>query len=152
MMLRLLLLLLFATSADAQTALETPVPQPLTTADTVRAVHNLFKSRRNTGGWLVYGSAGVTAIVGVGTLVDDNGKNCGGYFCPDAAGAALLIGIGTAPAWIPGTATLLRYTRKREQRALAEYARTGKLPGYVRRNLAGRFFNENYRFSKVAHR
>jgi len=106
MILRVLLLaLLPIASASAQT---TPVssgtkaaqapPRPFAATDTVRALHNLFGSRRSTGGWLTGGSAFFTALAGVGTLADNNGSGCSGYFCPDAAGSALVIGICMAPA------------------------------------------------------
>ena len=151
------LLLLFVDSVSAQTAGTTPAlsasalaaPALPNHADSVRALHNLFRSRRSTGGWLTGGSAAVTAIAGIGTLADNNGKNCGGYFCPDAMGSALLIGIGTAPAWIPGFVTLIRFSRKRELAAVTHFENTRALPKYLRHKLSGRFFNADYRFSQV---
>ena len=150
----LLLALLPVASAGAQTTpagLEIGVaasPLPFTATDTARALRNLFHSRRNTGGWLTGGSAFFAVLTGVGTLADNNGRNCGGFFCPDAAGSALLIGIGTAPAWMPGLVTLIRFSRKREAEALAAYEQTRNLPRRLQRNLAPRFFNTNYRFTK----
>lgn len=149
------IVLLFTITANAQeaspkvdSAKTVIVPTQFSHADTVRALHNLFKSRRSTGGWLVGGSAFLTAFTGVGTLADNNGKNCGGYFCPDAVGSALIIGIGTAPAWIPGSISLIRFNKKKEIAVTEEYEKTGKLPSYVQRKLAGRFYNTNYRFKK----
>ena len=150
------IVLLFTMTANAQrTSLKADsakiviVPTQFTHADTVRALHNLFKSRRSTGGWLVGGSAFFTAFTGVGTLVDNNnGKNCGGYFCPDAVGSALIIGIGTAPGWIPGSISLIRFSKRRELAVIEKYEKTRKLPLYVQRQVTGRFYNTNYRFKK----
>lgn len=135
-----------AKAADSLAARAPQLPRP----DTVRALHNLFRSRRSTGGWLTGGSAAVTAVAGLGTLADNNGKNCGGYFCPDAVGSAMLIGIGTAPAWVPGFVTLVRFSTKREQAAVAYFETTRTLPKYLQHKLSNRFFNAEYRFSRAA--
>ena len=149
----IVLALLFTITANAQKA--TPnvdsakrviAPTQFTHTDTVRALHNLFKSRRSIGGWLVGGSAFFTTFTGVGTLAGSNGKNCDGYFCPDAVGSALIIGIGTAPAWIPGSISLIRFNKRKEIAVTEEYKKTKKLPLYVQRRLAGRFYNINYIF------
>ena len=151
----IVIVLLFALTANAQKSspntdlAETGiVPLQFSHADTVRALHNLFKSRRNTGGWLVGGSAFFTAFTGIGTLADKNGKNCGGYFCPDAVGSALIIGIGTAPAWIPGSISLIRFNKRKELAVTEEYEKTGKLPLYVQRKISERFYSTNYIFKK----
>ena len=147
--------LLFSLTANAQkttsnvdSAKAVVVPMQFTHTDTVRALHNLFKSRRSTGSWLVGGSTFFTTLTGIGTLADNNGKNCGGYFCPDAIGSALIIGIGTAPAWIPGSISLIRFNKKREKAVIEEYEKTQILPLYVHRRLAGRFYNTNYKFEE----
>ena len=149
------LALLFTMTANAQkarpeldSASTVIAPTQFTHADTVRALHNLFQSRRSTGGWLVGGSAFFTALTGIGTLADNNGKNCGGYYCPDAMGSASIIGIGMAPAWIPGWISLIRFNKRKEIAVIEAYETTHKLPLYVQRKLAGRFYNTNYRFKK----
>ncbi|WP_345052832.1 hypothetical protein [Hymenobacter glaciei] len=146
-----LLLLLFTMKATAQTTVSSinlpsrvSTPLQFTCADTVRALHNLFKSKRSTGGWLTGSSAFFTTLTGVGTLADNNGKNCGGYFCPDTLGSALIIGIGPAPAWIPGSISLIRFNKRKEMAEIDKYEKTQKLPRYLQRRLAGRFFNTNY--------
>lgn len=151
----IVLALLFALTANAQkispnvdSGRTVIAPTQFTHADTVRALHNLFTSRRSTGGWLVGGSAFFTAFTGIGTLADNNGKNCGGYFCPDAVGSALIIGIGTAPAWILGSISLIRFNKRKEIAVTEEYEKSEKLPLYVQRKLAERFYNTNYRFKK----
>ena len=142
---------LFATTAFAQT-----VPAPgstlaksnqFTAPDTVRALHNLFKSRRNTGRWLFGGSAAITVITGLGTLADNNGKGNSAYYSPDALSAALIIGIGLAPVWIPGFITLSRFSSKREGKAVEEYERTRIVNPRLQKKLSARFFNPNYQFS-----
>ena len=135
------------TSLKADSAKTMIVPTQFTHADTVRALHNLSKNRRSTGGWLVGSSALVTAFTGIGTLVDNNnGKNCGGSFCPDAVGYALIVGLGTTPAWIPGTIFLIRFNKRKEIAVTKEYEKTKKLPLYVQKRLAGRFYDTNYKF------
>ena len=128
-------------SPNADLAKAIVAPKQFTHADTVRALHNLFKSKRNTGSWLAYSSAATTAIAGIGTLADNNGKGHDPYFSPDAVGASLLIGIGLAPAWIPGTVTLMRFTKKREQKAIDEFELTKEIPHNLRKKLKIRFFN-----------
>jgi hypothetical protein len=155
MKLALVLVLLLTLTANAQKARPKAdsisvaiAPTQLTRTDTVQALHNLFQSRRSTGGWLVGGSAFFTALTGIGTLADNNGKNCGGYYCPDAMGSALIIGIGTAPAWIPGWISIIRFNKRKEIAVIEAYKTTQKLPLYVQRKLVGRFYNTNYRFQK----
>jgi hypothetical protein len=150
----LFLMLLTAPTASAQiapvdedrTGSATKTPPKYTNADTARAIHNLFKSKRIIGSLLIGGSAFVTTLTGVGTLASNNGKNCGGYFCPDAAGSALIIGIGTAPAWIPGSISLIRFNKRREMTEITKYEKTRKLPDYLRRRLAVKFLNTDYKF------
>ncbi|MDB5268518.1 MAG: hypothetical protein JWP58_1558 [Hymenobacter sp.] len=149
----IVLVLLFTITASAQkaspkadSARTVIAPTPFTHADTVRALHNLFKSRRNIGRWFTGSSAGIIAIAGLGTLADNNGQGNGGYFNPDAGTMSLLFGIALSPFWIPGTITLFKFTKKKEQFAIAEFERTGKTTHNLRRKLSRRFFNSNYRF------
>ena len=111
-------------------------PTPFTHADTIRALHNLFKSKRSTAGWLAYGSAGAIAVVGLGTLADNNGRGHSGYYNPNAQEAPLLFGILSAPFWVPGTVTLIRFTKKREQKAMEESERTNQIPPNLRKKKA----------------
>lgn len=76
-MLRILLLICLVYTTASARRVPTELNR-LTAADTVRALHTLFESKRNTGGWLAYGSAGVTAITGVGTLA--GGRSTDSYF------------------------------------------------------------------------
>jgi hypothetical protein len=148
----LVLLLLFTIRANAQKASSNAdsakvviAPTQFTHADTVRALHNLFKSKRSTGGWLAYGSA---AFTGIAALAESNDKDKPGHLSFGIGGTILLSAIGLAPAWIPGTVTLIRFTKKRELEALAEFERTNQIPRNLRKKLKRRFFNSNYRFSK----
>jgi hypothetical protein len=150
-----LLLLLLTTTVVAQTAAPSTdsssvvgAPPQFTHADTLRALHNLFKHKRRFGGWSIGGSAFFTTLTGVGTLADNNGKGCGGYFCPDAVTLALFIGIVTSPAWISGSINLIRFNERKEVAEMEKYEKTRKLPRYLQRRLAGRFLNPNYRVRK----
>jgi hypothetical protein len=148
-----LLILLFALTANAQKFSSNAdssklviAPTQFTHADTVRALHNLFKSRQSTGNWLAGGSAAVTAFAGLGTLAGGRGNDP--YFSPDAMGATLLFGIASAPAWIPGSITLSRFNAKQERKTVDAYEKTKQLPRTIRKRLSARFFNLNYRFSR----
>jgi hypothetical protein len=150
-----LLLLLLTTRLVAQTATPSTdsssvvgAPPQFTHADTVRALHNLFKHKRSASSWLVGGSAFLTTLAGVETLANNNGKGCGSYFCPDAVGSALIIGIGMAPAWVPGWIILIRFNKRKEVAEIEKYEKTRKLPHYLQRRMAGKFFNPNYRVRK----
>jgi hypothetical protein len=132
-------------SSNTDSAKVVIAPTQFTHADTVRALHNLFKSKRSTGGWLAYGSA---ALKGVGVVAESNDKGKPGHLSFGVGGTILLYAIGLAPAWIPGTVTLIRFTKKREQKAIDEFERTKEIPHNLRKKLKGRFFNTNCRFSK----
>jgi len=147
------LILLCRLTANAQNAssntdsTRTVIAQTqFTHADTVRALHNLFKSRRNTGNCLAVGSAGVTAMAGLGTLAGGRGNDP--YFSPDAMGATLFFGIALAPVWIPGTITLSRFSSKQEQKTIEAYEKTKQLPRTISKRLSARFFNSNHQFSR----
>lgn len=152
----LLFLVLLVIRARAQTVPENSyathnpavTPQPFTQADTVRALHNLFKSRRNTGAWLAGSSAGVVAITGVGTLADNNSQSHASYFNPSAGEASLFVGILLLPAWMPGLITLSNFTKKREQFTIAEYQRTKKIPRKLQKKLSAKFFTVDYQIRK----
>ena len=151
----IVLVLLFTLTTNAQQAspnadsAETVIAlTQFTQADTVRALHNLFKSRRNTGGWLAGGSAAVTGIGVINTLASPNGKDCAGYFCMDALGTLIFSGILLAPAWIPGSISLVRFSNRKERLEIEKYEQTRTLPPYIKRRLSTRFFNTDYRFSK----
>lgn len=112
-----------------------------TAADTVQALHHLFERRRKLGAWLVGGSATVTAVTGVGTAIDlDSGRPQSGYYNPKPFDAAVLMAIGTAPVWIPGTVTLIRFSKKREKRAIVAYEQTHQLPRRLQKRLNGKDF------------
>ena len=151
----IVIMLLFTLTANAQeaslivdSAKTMIVPTQFSHTDTVRALHNLFESRRNTGGWLAGGSTAITGIDVIGTLTSPNGKDCAGYFCLDAVGAFVFFGIALAPAWIPGSVSLMRFSKKKERLEIEKYEQARKLPLYIQRRLLARFFNSNYRFSR----
>ncbi|WP_310390999.1 hypothetical protein [Hymenobacter sp.] len=126
-------------TANAQT-LPTAAPAPaaapaaapamgsyLTRADTARAVHELFRSRRGGGvGWLALGTAGILAS----TLPAQQSTSAGVWAPGVVAGSAfLLIGLNKRIQFRPG----------RERQVLSELAATGHLPANVTRRLRGNF-------------
>lgn len=102
-------------------------PSPLTRADTARAIHELFRSRRGGGtGWLALGTAGILAS----TLPAQQSTSAGVWTPGVVAGSAfLLIGLNKRIQFRPG----------RERRVLRELAATGHLPASVARRLHGNY-------------
>lgn len=114
-----------AASAPAVAALA--APNYLTRADTARAVHELFRSRRGGGvGWLALGTAAILAS----TLPAQQTTSAGVWTPGVVAGSAfLLLGLNKRIQFRPG----------RERRVLSELAATGRLPANVARRLHGNF-------------
>ena len=112
-----------ATTAEAAPT----VASNLTRADTARAVHELFRSRRGGGaGWLALGTAGILAS----TLPAQQTTSAGVWTPGVVAGSAfLLIGLNKRIQFRPG----------RERRVLRELAATGHLPASVAQRLRGNF-------------
>ena len=99
----------------AATALTEPTPlSSLTRADTARAVHELFRSRRGGGvGWLALGTAGILAS----TLPAQQSTSAGVWTPGVVAGSAfLLIGLNKRIQFRPG----------RERQVLSDLAATGQ--------------------------
>ncbi len=102
-------------------------PRPLTRADTARAIHELFRSRRGGGaGWLALGAAGNLA-----SILPAQQSTSAGVWTPGvvAGSAFLLIGLNKRIQFRPG----------RERYVLRELAATGHLPASVARRLRGNF-------------
>ncbi|MBF9236995.1 hypothetical protein I2I05_06265 [Hymenobacter sp. BT683] len=132
--LTLLLSMGFATTHAQTLSAPAPVAAPasaslnaLTRADTARAVHELFRSRRGGGvGWLALGTAGILAS----TLPAQQSTSAGVWTPGVVAGSAfLLIGLNKRIQFRPG----------RERNVLSELAATGHLPANVTRRLRGNF-------------
>ncbi|MBD2721502.1 hypothetical protein [Hymenobacter armeniacus] len=104
-----------------------------THADTVQALHNLFRKHR-TGGvvWTGIGAA-VAGRVAIASASGDSGGNGGGT----AVGIGVLGGV---PAAI-GVGKLLRFSGSREAAAIAAYDAGKPLPRYVRQRLATKYFS-----------
>lgn len=116
-----------APASAATTVAALAAPSYLTRADTARAVHELFRSRRGGGvGWLALGTAGILAS----TLPAQQTTSAGVWTPGVVAGSAfLLIGLNKRIQFRPG----------REQRVLRDLAATGRLPTSVARRLRGNF-------------
>lgn len=102
-------------------------PVALTRADTARAIHELFRSRRGGGvGWLALGTVGILAS----TLPAQQTTSAGVWTPGVVAGSAfVLIGLNKRIQFRPG----------RERQVLRELATTGHLPVSVGRRLHGNF-------------
>ena len=105
-----------------------PAGEPaLTRADTARAIHELFRSRRGGGvGWLALGTASILAS----TLPAQQTTSAGVWTPGVVAGSAfVLIGLNKR----------IQFRRGRERRILRELAASGHLPASVARRLRGNF-------------
>jgi hypothetical protein len=102
-------------------------PGSLTRADTARAIHELFRSRRGGGiGWFALGTVGILAS----TLPAQQTTSAGVWTPGVVAGSAfVLIGLNKR----------IQFRRGRERRVLRELAATGHLPASVARRLHGNF-------------
>jgi hypothetical protein len=131
--LALFFLLLVSLASGAQTLPTTPaanlVPAvaPLNRADTARAIHELFRSRRGGGvGWLAFGTAGILAS----TLPALQTTSAGVWTPGVVAGSAfMLLGVKKRIQFRPG----------RERQIMRGLATTGRVPADVTRRLRGSF-------------
>jgi hypothetical protein len=126
------LFLLLATAATSGRAQSLPAPTTtlaatLTRADTARAIHELFRSRRGGGvGWLAFGTAGILAS----TLPALQTTSAGVWTPGVVAGSAfMLLGIKKRIQYRPG----------RERQLMRELAATGHVPANIVRRLHGNF-------------
>jgi hypothetical protein len=129
----LLLLVVAAGPAGAQTAPPTPAPTGGLTyrnfdrADTARAVRRLFRSRRGGGAaWLALGVAGTAGA----TLPALQSTSAGVWTPGVVAGAGLLV---------IGLNKRIQFRKGRERKVLRELAATGHLRPSVERRLQGKF-------------
>jgi hypothetical protein len=126
-----LLFVVSATTGYAQTApaanSATTFTASLTRADTARAIHELFRSRRGGGvGWLAFGTASILAS----TLPAQQTTSAGVWTPGVVAGSAfMLIGLNKRIQFRPG----------RERQIMRNLAATGRVPANVTRRLRGNF-------------
>ena len=137
----LLFHLLIALPAAAQTApvtapAQASAPQP-TAADTVRAVQRLFQSRR-TRGALLWGGTGAAVVASNIALSNDPGL--GPYGANEAVTVTGIALLYTAPLWVLGTSQLVRFSRKKERQALADFTATHRLSGKIMKRLKPALF------------
>ncbi|UOQ66926.1 hypothetical protein [Hymenobacter volaticus] len=117
-----------ATASPTTAAVPTPTTlSPLTRADTARAVHELFRSRRGGGiGWFALGTAGMLA-----SILPAQQSTSAGVWTPGVVAGSALVGIGLNKG--------IQFRRSRERRVLRELAATGHLPTSISRRLKGNF-------------
>lgn len=119
-------LLLHATASRAQMP-DVGAPTTLTRADTARAVHELFKSRRGgAAGWLGLGVASLAA-----SILPAQQSTSAGVWTPGVVAGTAFVGIGLNKG--------IGFWWSKEQRVLRELAATGHLPAAISRRLKGRF-------------
>lgn len=117
-----------APASPASAAVLAPATlSPLTRADTARAVHELFRSRRGGSiGWFALGTAGMLA-----SILPAQQSTSAGVWTPGVVAGSALVGIGLNKG--------IQFRRGRERRVLRELAATGHLPVSISRRLKGNF-------------
>ena len=99
----------------------------LTRADTARAVHELFRSRRGGGaGWLAFGTAGILA-----STLPAQQTTSAGVWTPGVVAGVAFVALGMKKR--------IQFRPGRERQLLRELAATGHLPTSVTRRLHGNF-------------
>ncbi|WP_460620451.1 hypothetical protein [Hymenobacter tenuis] len=117
-----------AVGSSAPSAIQVPVTAPLLTrADTARAVHELFRSRRGGGiGWLALGTVSMLA-----SILPAQQSTSAGVWTPGVVAGTAIAGIGLNKR--------IQFRRSRERLILQELAATGHLPVDISRRLKGNF-------------
>ncbi|MDU0372888.1 hypothetical protein ACFPAF_20990 [Hymenobacter endophyticus] len=118
------------TISRAQTTQPLPVAPTeitLTRADTARAVHELFKSRRGgAAAWLGLGIAGLAA-----SILPAQQSTSAGVWTPGVVAGTAFVGIGLNKS--------IGFWWSKERMVMRNLAATGHLPPNIRRRLKGEF-------------
>lgn len=140
----LVLVLLFTLTANAQSSLKADsvrtvvAPKQFTSADTVRALHKLFKSRRTRGSVLL-GITGAGVIAGNIALSNDPGSTSYSNTDEVVVGTGILL-LYASPLWVVGTSMLVRFSQKRERMVTNEFIAKHTLPHKIQRRLKPSLF------------
>jgi hypothetical protein len=130
LLLPFLTLCLCTTGSHAQTIMPLPRTQSetaLTRADTARAVHELFKSRRGgAASWLGLGVASLAA-----SILPAQQSTSAGVWTPGVVAGTAFMGIGLNKS--------IGFWWSRERKVMRELAATGHLPTNISRRLKGNF-------------
>lgn len=129
-LLLLLAALCIGTTASQAQALPALAPAPqatLTRADTARAVHELFKSRRGgAAAWLGLGAASLAA-----SILPAQQSTSAGVWTPGVVAGTAFVGIGLNKS--------IGFWWSKERKVMRELAATGHLPPAITRRLKGNF-------------
>ncbi|WP_426061063.1 hypothetical protein [Hymenobacter sp. B1770] len=139
-------LMLLATTAAGQNAAAPEhgansaaiATRQLTPADTVRALHELFKSRR-TRGALLLGGTGAVVLAGNIVLHNDPGFPSSDK-TNDAVVASSIALLYAAPLWVVGTSQLMRFSKKKEAAIINGFTTKHTLPNKIQRRLKPSLF------------
>ncbi|MCA8832743.1 hypothetical protein [Hymenobacter pini] len=130
-----LLIMTFAGLAGAGTSraqtttplLQAPSEATLTRADTARAVHELYKSRRGgAAAWLGLGTASLLA-----SILPAQQSTSAGVWTPGVVAGTAFVGIGLNKS--------IGFWWSKERKVMRELAATGHLPPNITRRLKGNF-------------
>ncbi|QNP52858.1 hypothetical protein H9L05_03845 [Hymenobacter qilianensis] len=109
----------------------------LTADDTVRAIHNLFKSRRS-GGIILTGSAIAGNLLAAYAATESQDENS--FLAFSFGNHALMFGTIAAPLAAVGIRKIISYRGGRERRVIHDFRTTRKLPYKIQRRLTPAFF------------
>ena len=147
-MLRFLCFLLLAFPVGAQSAPESALTSPLpsafqaphTRADTVKALHVLFRNRRTAGGvFMALGAIALVATPFVAATAAGPGTSTYGNL-PEAIGGVRLGFIVSAPILALGVHHLVRGAKDNEEAVIDTYTDTHLLPRSIKRRLRPALF------------
>ncbi|WP_133274045.1 hypothetical protein [Hymenobacter radiodurans] len=113
-------------------------PRQFTADDTVRAIHNLFESRRSGGIVLTGGAIGGDLLAA--KLATESEQNQNSWWRLSFGDHAVLFGIIAAPIAAVGIRKIVSYRGGRERRVIADFRTTHKLPYKIQRRLNPTFF------------
>lgn len=134
--------LVTATLGAAQPAALPPDTPRVVSADTIRAIHRLYRGRRGRG--LAIGAGGVGAA-GLATTIWnqlDPPRRVGGSIAPDLSGAGHLFfaGLGAVTPVVIGCAISVNFSPQEERNLIRSYEAGQPLPARIRRRLQPRYF------------
>jgi hypothetical protein len=128
-----------AQTIPANTVVSTPalIPEPFTADDTLRAVHNLFRSRRIGGA--IMGPPAIAADL-IAAQIDRSNTPANSFFKPSYGETMLIYGVFAGPFIAVGMHKLIYFSKARETKVMNEFKRSHKLPRKVKKELKPRFF------------
>lgn len=126
------------TSPSVDSGRATHAPTQFSQADTVRALQQLFRSRR-TRGTLLLGGTGALVVAGNVALSNESGIPASDALSNLVVASGIVL-LYSAPIWVAGTSQLVRFSKEKEKVIMAEFVTSHTLPRKIRHRLKPRLF------------